>query len=61
MIGRVVGRLLLTVFYFLIVTPAALVRRLVSGNPLEHPATDKGYWQPHVAARPGAEDMRRPS
>lgn len=58
---RVLGRLVLIVFFYLVLTPIALIRRLVGGNPMVHPAGSAGYWQPHTAARPGAEDMRRDS
>lgn len=55
MIGRVLGRIVLTVLYFLVVTPLALIRRGLWGDPLRHAVGDLGYWLRHT---PGGGDMR---
>ena len=59
-IVRLVLRLLLAVAYFVVVTPIALVRRALLGNPLRHPLGSKGYWIEHRARERDA-DLLRPS
>lgn len=58
--GRIVGRLLLTLVFFLFLTPIALIRRALGGNPLRHAPGKLGYWQPRTSTRGRAHDMRRP-
>jgi hypothetical protein len=58
---RVIGRLLLLTLFYLILTPIALIRRAVAGDPLRHPLGKRGYWAAARAARPDGGDMRRPS
>lgn len=47
---------ILGVVYFGVVTPVALLRRRVVGNPLVHGASERSYWKPR--ARHGS-DLRR--
>jgi len=61
MIGRVIGRFVLAVFYYVVFTPIALVRRAVAGNPMRHRVGDMGYWLPHHPADSSPEDMKTPS
>ncbi len=61
MILRVIGRLLLLALFYLILTPIALIRRAVAGNPMRHRRGERGYWTPVKAPSPDAADMRRPS
>jgi hypothetical protein len=61
MIGRVLGRIALVFIYFVVVTPIALVRRLVAGNPLRHEAGELGYWLPHGSAHEDDASMRKQS
>jgi hypothetical protein len=57
----VTGRLLLLVFFYVVVTPVALVRRVIGGDPMRHPLGDRGYWAPVRTGSPDGKDMRRPS
>ena len=59
MIGRVLGRLVLTLAWILVLSPVALLRRMFGGNPMRHAVGDLGYWQSHRP--PVARDMRKPS
>lgn len=61
MIWRVTSRLALTLGYFVIVTPVALLRRLFAGDPLRHEVGDMGYWLVHRPADGSAEEMRKQS
>ena len=48
-LARVVTQLILTLSYYLVITPVALVKRLTNGSPLPK-APDKGmesYWVAH--------------
>ena len=55
-IGDVQARILLTIFYFVIVAPFALAVR-VFADPLK-PKTSKG-WRPRTAGTPAPEQARR--
>ena len=52
------AKLILAIFYYVVLTPVAVVRRLVGGNPMHHQLGDKGYWRPHVPADGSPEDMK---
>jgi hypothetical protein len=56
-IGLVVNFILLAVFYFLLLTPLALVFRLIGRDPLcrKFDAAAESYWVPHKAS----EDTER--
>jgi hypothetical protein len=61
MIGRVLGALALAIFYLVVVTPIAVVRRALGGNPLHHRVGDLGYWQRRDPKSNDASAMRDPS
>ena len=46
----------LGVVYFLVLTPMAIIRRRIGGNPMRHTARDDSYWVVPPASR-GAEGM----
>ena len=58
---RVIGRLLLLVFFYFVVTPVAFLRRVIAGDPMRHPLGERGYWAPVRTGSPDGSDMRRPS
>lgn len=49
-LGWVNTRLLLTVFFFIVITPAGLMMRLVGRNPLQ-PSDTSTSWSPYPARR----------
>ena len=61
MITGVVGRMVLAAAYFIVVTPVAVIRRVVGGNPMRHQLGEKGYWAPTRSRGADTEAMRRPS
>ena len=61
MVLRVIGRLALLALFYVVLTPVALVRRAVAGDPLRHPLGQRGYWVPVRSPRGDGSDMRRPS
>ena len=44
------------IVYFLVLTPMALLRRVIGGNPIVHTASANSYWVSHPAP-PKAQDM----
>ena len=58
-ISRVTTPIILGIVYFMIVTPIALVVRVIRGNPLEHPLGKLGYWFSGSASESTKTDMRR--
>ncbi len=61
MIARVATAIVLTLVYFLVLTPVAIVRRIFGGNPLRHPLTKGGYWVRRSPAESERANMRRRS
>ena len=57
-ISRVTTPLFIGIVYYVVVTPMAVVRRLVGGNPMRHTARDGSYWNAHPAP-PNPQDMQR--
>ncbi len=55
-ISRFTTPIFMGIVYFLVLTPMAILRRLIGGNPMRHAATDNSYWAPH-SALPKGEDM----
>lgn len=49
-IGRIVTMLILTLAYYMVITPSALIKRMVSGRPLPvRPNKQKtSYWVPRI-------------
>lgn len=55
-ISRFTTPIFMGIVYFLVLTPMAIVRRLIGGNPMRHAATDGSYWASR-SALPKGEDM----
>jgi hypothetical protein len=45
------------IVYFVVLTPAAFIRRRVGGNPMEHKPESNSYWV--ARTKPDAEAARR--
>jgi hypothetical protein len=45
-ISRITTPIFLSVVYFLVLTPIAIILRLLRGNPMKHQAQDGSYWVP---------------
>ena len=58
-VARVNSAIVLTLAYYLIVTPAALAWRLFGGDPLELRARGDSYWRP-VEPRTDASRYEKP-
>ena len=54
--SKVTTPIFLGIVYFFVLTPMAVIRRLVGGNPIRHTARDDSYWVVPSASR-GAEGM----
>ena len=54
--SKITTPIFLGVVYFLVLTPMAVIRRLVGGNPMKHTAVNDSYWVGASASR-GAEGM----
>ncbi len=61
-LGGIVLRVILTIFFYLILTPIGLMLRALGKNPVprhfKHPA--ESYWLERTTPAPGAETYRRP-
>jgi len=59
-LGYVNSRILLSLVYFLVITPFGCVRRLIGRDPLDRrgPARD-GYWERRPVARQSKEQFER--
>jgi len=63
-IGRFQTRVLITIFYFLIISPAGLLGRLFGWDPLDTRASKRRgatNWKPVVPEEPDIESLRRQS
>lgn len=49
-LGAIIGSLVLSLLYYVFVTPIALVVLLVKGNPLEHATKEGSYWIPRTSS-----------
>ena len=49
--SKVTTPIFMSVVYFLILTPVALVMRAVRGSPIRHRAVNKSYWKDRSDAR----------
>ena len=49
-LGAFVGMIILSVLYYLFVTPIALLVLLFKGNPLEHVSKEGSYWIPRTSS-----------
>ena len=54
-IGKVMQPIVVSVMYFVVVTPVGLILRMLGRNPLRHPERDGGFWMP--AAHDGRSDL----
>ena len=55
-ISRFTTPIFMGIVYFLVLTPMAIVRRLIGGNPMRHAAIGSSYWASH-SVPPKGEDM----
>jgi hypothetical protein len=53
-IGKVITIIILTVGYYLVITPAALIKRLLGGIPL--PTRPDAHSETYWVARPGSDE-----
>jgi hypothetical protein len=61
-IGRVITTLILTLVYYLVITPAALIKRVLGGRPLplKPDKNASSYWVPREeAAQPRERFLKR--
>jgi hypothetical protein len=54
-IGKVMQPVVISIMYFVVITPVGFVLRLLGRNPLRHPERDGGFWMP--AASEGRSDL----
>ena len=60
LLGHVNSRVLLTLFYYLVVTPYGVVTRLVGRDPLRRRGAAQGsYWVERKATRQTREQFER--
>jgi hypothetical protein len=55
-ISRVTTPIVMGIIYFVVITPAGVLRRSFGGNPLHHQATEHGLWKRRSS---GPTSMRR--
>jgi hypothetical protein len=58
-LGWVMSRVILTVFFFIAVTPVGLIMRLLGRDPLEIRAVNDSYWIPRERKPREAKDYER--
>jgi len=56
-ISRITTPLVLGVVYFAVITPAALARRLIGGNPLTRGRGKPSYWVSRAESQRARDDM----
>lgn len=56
-ISRITTPLVLGVVYFAVITPTALARRLIGGNPLTHGRGKASYWVSRAESQRARYDM----
>jgi hypothetical protein len=57
LISRITTPLVLGVVYFAVITPTALARRLIGGNPLTHGRGKASYWVSRAESQRARDDM----
>lgn len=57
-ISRVTTPIIMGVIYYLVLTPAGILRRRLGANPIHHSPNDGSYWAPRPQDRRGS-DLRR--
>ena len=55
-ISRITTPLFMSVLYFLVLTPIAVIRRAIGGNPLVHRAGPLGFWSDRRELTRGSMD-----
>jgi hypothetical protein len=58
-ISKVTTPIVMSVIYFVVVTPTALLRRSLGGNPLVHSARQSGFWHERPAHARRSNSMER--
>ena len=59
LISRVTTPVVMAVMYFVVLTPAGLLRRAFGGNPLSHAETEAGFWKVRPANRRRTGSLER--
>lgn len=57
-ISRVTTPIFLGLVYFVVLTPAGMLRRTIGRNPLVRQAGENGYWSPHARMDPEVRRRR---
>jgi hypothetical protein len=57
LISKVTTPIVMSILYFVVITPAGLLMRLLGRNPLRHPLAGEGFWVTRSAE--SRTDMRR--
>ncbi len=58
-ISKVTTPVVMAVIYFLVITPIALLRRAIGGNPMIHTAVNGSYWHRVTPREDRATSMTR--
>ncbi len=58
-LSRITTPIVMAAMYFLVLTPVGAARRAFGGNPLEHEATDAGFWKRRPEGRRRTGSMER--
>jgi hypothetical protein len=58
LISKVTTPIVMGAMYLLVLTPFGFLRRLFGGNPLVHPAKERGFWKPRPNGR-GRSNLER--
>ena len=58
-ISRVTTPIVMSVLYFVVLTPVGLMRRIVAKNPLVHEAAAAGYWKQRPEGARRSASMER--
>ena len=57
-LSRITTPIFMGIVYFVVLTPAGLIRRTFGRNPLVHPAENGSYWEPRPAREREAQRRR---
>ena len=57
-LSRITTPIFMGIVYFVVLTPAGLIRRTVGSNPLVHRRTDNSYWVRRTAYDPETKRRR---
>lgn len=57
LLSKITTPVFMSIVYFLVITPIALIRRSMGHQPMKHAENDRGFWIP--APSGGRSDMER--